>query len=124
MVIKDLTTGNFQSVPFAKYAETAGNVFSGDFNDLSNVPAGLADGDDDTHLTEAQVDNYVANNGYLTSEVDGSTTNELQTISKSGSTVTLSNGGGSFTDAVNDADHDATNELQTLSVNGYTIDHQ
>ena len=30
-------------------------------------------------------------------EVDGSTTNELQTLTQSGNTVTLSNGGGSFT---------------------------
>lgn len=34
--------------------------------------------------------------GILT-EIDGSTTNELQTISQSGNTITLSNGGGSFT---------------------------
>ncbi len=33
--------------------------------------------------------------------MDGSTTNEIQTLSKSGSTVTLSNSGGSFTDSVN-----------------------
>ena len=111
-------TNELKAVPYAKFAEKAGNTFSGSFNDLTNVPSGLADGDDDTQLTETQVDNYVANNGYLTSEVDGSTTNELQTISKSGSTVTLSNGGGTFTDAVNDADHSTTNELQTLSVNG------
>lgn len=37
-----------------------------------------------------------------------------QTISKSSSTVTLSNGGGSFTDDVNDADNDPGNEMQTL----------
>lgn len=38
--------------------------------------------DDDTQLTETEVDAYVANNGYLTSfsEVDGSITNEIQTI--------------------------------------------
>lgn len=35
---------------------------------------------DDTVLSEAQVDAYVANNGYLTSEVDGSTTNEIQVL--------------------------------------------
>ncbi|BDD05175.1 Lcl C-terminal domain-containing protein [Aureibacter tunicatorum] len=52
---------------------------------------------DDTKLTEAQVDAFVGNNGYLTSEVDGSTTNEIQTISKSGSSITLSNGGGTVT---------------------------
>ena len=49
--------------------------------------------DTDTQLSEAEVDAYVANNGYLETEVDGSVTNELQTISKVGSTVTLSNGG-------------------------------
>lgn len=47
-------------------------------------------------LTEAQVDAFVANNGYLTSEVDGSTTNELQTLSTVGTTITLSNGGGTI----------------------------
>ena len=55
--------------------------------------------DSDTQLSESQVDAFVSDNGYLTSEVDGSTSNELQTISKSGSTVTLSDGGGSFTDS-------------------------
>ncbi|MCB9336650.1 MAG: hypothetical protein H6577_00820 [Lewinellaceae bacterium] len=59
--------------------------------------------------------------GLKATEVDGSTTNELQTISKSGSTVTLSNGGGSFTDAVNDADASPTNELQTISKTGNTV---
>jgi hypothetical protein len=34
-------------------------------------------------------------------EVDGSTTNEIQTISRSGLVVTLSNGGGSFQDSIN-----------------------
>ncbi len=55
--------------------------------------------DDDTQLTEAQVDAFAANNGYLTSftEVDGSVTNEIQSLSISGSTVSLSSGGGSVT---------------------------
>ncbi|MCT4580270.1 MAG: hypothetical protein N4A35_02545 [Flavobacteriales bacterium] len=100
--------------------------------------------DDDTQLTEAQVDAYANNNGYLTSftEVDGSVTNELQTISKSGSTVTLSNGGGSFTDddtqlteaqvdayannngyltSFTEVDGSVTNELQNLSLSGTTL---
>lgn len=51
-------------------------------------------------------------------DADADPTNELQTISKSGSTVTLSDGGGSFTDEVNDADADPNNELQTLSISG------
>lgn len=36
---------------------------------------------------------------FLTSEVDGSVTNELQTISRSGQTITLSNSGGSVLDS-------------------------
>jgi len=63
---QDFGTNELKSVPYAKFAEKAGNTFSGNFNDLNNIPSGLADGDNDTHLTEAQVDNYVANNGYLT----------------------------------------------------------
>jgi hypothetical protein len=35
------------------------------WNNLTSVPAGLADGDDDTQLMEGEVDAYVANNGYL-----------------------------------------------------------
>ncbi len=44
---------------------------------------------------------------------DNNPTNELQTISKSGATVTLSNSGGSF--SVNDGDISSTNEIQNLS---------
>lgn len=54
---------------------------------------------------------------------DVSSSNELQTISKDMGTgvVTLSQGGGSFTDAVNDADYDPNNENQTVSA-GFGID--
>ena len=46
-------------------------------------------------------------------DADNDPSNELQTISKSGNTVTLSDGGGSFTDAVNDGDYSSSNELNT-----------
>ncbi|NQY28012.1 MAG: hypothetical protein HRT69_00905 [Flavobacteriaceae bacterium] len=48
----------------------------------------------DTLLTEAQVDSYVSNNGYLTTftEVDGSTTNEIQSLSLSSADLTISSG--------------------------------
>ena len=130
---QDFGTTEFKYVPYAKFAEKAGNVFSGDFGDLNNVPTGLSDGDDDTHLTDAQIGamGYIKN----PNDADHDATNELQTISKTGSTVTLSNGGGSFTDAdthltdsqigamgyiknPDDADSDATNELQNLSLSG------
>ncbi|MEM6998195.1 MAG: hypothetical protein AAF413_04795, partial [Patescibacteria group bacterium] len=51
-------------------------------NTLSLVDGGSVDLSpylDDTTLTEAEVDAFVANNGYLTSEVDGSVTNEVNT---------------------------------------------
>jgi hypothetical protein len=56
-----------------------------------------------------------------TEDADADPTNEIQTISKSGNTVTLSNGGGSFTDDVNDADDNPTNELQDLSLSGSNL---
>src|SRR5690606_21811467 len=46
---------------------------------------------------------------------DLSDTNEIQTISKNGNVVSLSLGGGSFIDEVNDADSDPTNELQQIN---------
>lgn len=50
---------------------------------------------------------------------DNSTSNELQTLSLSGTNLTLSNGGGTV--SINDADSSATNELQTLSQSGGTV---
>jgi hypothetical protein len=54
-------------------------------------------------------------------DADADPANELQSLSKDGQTVTLSNGGGSFTDEVNDADADPANELQTLTQNGLDV---
>jgi trimeric autotransporter adhesin len=56
-------------------------------------------------------------------EVDGSITNELQTISTTGAAgnITLSNGGGTLNLNVNDADASATNEIQDLSLSGNTL---
>ena len=54
-------------------------------------------------------------------DADADSTNEFQSIEKLGSTVTLSNDGGSFTDEVNDDDADVTNELQTIDKNGSTV---
>lgn len=56
-------TSQLMSVPYALYAKKAGNAFSGDYNDLTNKPT-----------------------------IDGSTTNELQTLSIAGSDLTISNG--------------------------------
>ena len=66
----------------------------------------------DRVLTEAEVDNYVANNGYLTSEVDGSVTNE-----------TISGANSSFNTATNiltiqEAGTDYTFDLSSLNNSG------
>ena len=62
---------------------------------LAGIPSGFSD----------DIDNV--------DDADNDSNNELQTISKTNSTVILSNGGGSFTDAVDDADNDISNELIT-----------
>jgi hypothetical protein len=75
----------------------------------------------DSALSESQVDVYVSNNGYLTEEVDGDTLNELQTLSFSGDTIYLSDGGLIALPEFIEVDGDTTNELQTLSILGDTI---
>jgi len=52
------------------------------------------DNTDTSVLTEAQVDAYVGNNGFLTAEVDGDTTNEIQMLKQVGDSLFLSNSGG------------------------------
>ena len=51
---------------FSGWDKNAADDFDGSFSSLTNVPSGLSDGDDNTQLTETQVDNFVANNGYAT----------------------------------------------------------
>jgi hypothetical protein len=50
--------------PYALYADGS------DWNNLDNIPADIMDGDDNTQLTEGEVDSYVANNGYISSWYD------------------------------------------------------
>lgn len=54
-------------------------------------------------------------------DADNDPNNEIQTISKTGNTVTLSNGGGTYTDDIDDADNDPNNENQTLTLSGQTL---
>lgn len=77
-------TTQLLSVPYAMFSQKAENAET-----ANNIPT--------------NVSAFTNDAGYLTSftEVDGSVTNEIQTISRTGTTVTLSNGGGSYTDSVN-----------------------
>jgi len=52
------------------YTETelrTGGSASVHWTNMFNIPADIADGDDDTQLNEAQVDAYVSDNGYISS---------------------------------------------------------
>jgi len=96
--------------------DLAGGMVSGNTESLITVTFQDADNTID-FAVEANLSNYTNDAGFLTSEVDGSTINELQTISWVAGTggndeITLSDGGGTITitDNVNDADADASNE--------------
>lgn len=94
---------------------------------------------DTTNIYPITVDNFVAvadsvngyvtpyklsSYGYLTTEVDGSITNEIQTMSSSSSgttrTITISSGNSIGFD-VSDNDNSPTNEIQDLSGSGATL---
>ncbi len=110
--LQEMGASQLLSVPYALNAKSAENVFSGDYGDLSNQPT-----------IPTQTSDLTNNSGFITSpdDADADPNNEIQTISKTGTTVTLSNSGGSFTDAVNDADASITNEIQTISKSGTTV---
>ncbi len=54
-----------------------------------------------------------------TADGDGDASNELQTLSQTGNSITLSNGGGTV--SVADSDNDASNEFQSLSQTGTNV---
>ena len=146
------------TVPYALHAKTAESITGGinetdpvftawdKSTDITITESQISDLthtiDTDTHLSETEVDNYVSNNGYLTTEVDGDITNEIQDLQLNSSTniLTITNNGTAteidlssyldntdtqLTDAdittmgyiksANDADDDTSNELQNLS---------
>jgi hypothetical protein len=109
-------TSQLMSVPYALHAKTAESV-TGTISYTETDPvfgASIANGitaldtanwnnhiiDTDTQLDSTDIANLGYNAGGITTEVDGSVTNEIQSISRTGTTVSLSNGGGSFTDSV------------------------
>ncbi len=71
-----------------------------------------------TQLSEAEVDAFVGNNGYITSEVDGSTTNELQTLALSGTNLSIS---GKNTIDLSSVQDGTGTDTQTLSISGSTL---
>lgn len=123
-----LSNGGFVKLPIG---------FDGAYSSLTGAPS-----------LPTKTSDLANDSGYITAEVDGSTTNELQNISKTGNTITLSDNGGSVTvfdgdyndltnapvlptktsDLTNDSgfitteqDSSTTNELQTLSISNDTL---
>jgi len=142
----NLGTSQLLSVPYAIYAGESGNGGGNPTDELQNLiydPATqtltLTDGNsvtlsfpgsstDDQQLSLMgttlsiedgnSVDLVALQDGV--EDADADPANEIQTISKNGTTVTLSNGGGTFTDDIEDADADPGNELQDITFNPNT----
>jgi hypothetical protein len=122
-------TQQMMSVPYALYAANSGQSLSSGFGvEINNGKINNVLPDQIINLNgtgAATVTGTYPNfNIDVTGDgddADADPTNEIQTLNKSGNTVTLSNGGGSFTDAINDADANATNELQTISKSGNMV---
>ncbi len=109
-------------IDLSNYDTDVTDDFDGTFSSLTGVPAGLADGDDDTQLTEAEVDAFVSNNGFLTSLIETDPTVPLNLkdgvdfSELSGVPTDLADG-----DDVNDADSDPANEIQNVSFDGTNL---
>lgn len=122
---------------------SSASVTGVDWSEIANRPAGLDDGDDNTQLSESQVDLYVSNNGYLITEADGSTTNEIELPAQTGNSgkfLTTNGSSPSWSDVsyssltgaptnistftndsgylTSEVDGDATNELELPSQTG------
>ncbi|WNJ18705.1 hypothetical protein [Pontibacter sp. G13] len=106
-------TSQLLSVPYALYAESAGNTDDADADPVNELQS----------LSITGSDVSLSNGGgtiTLPAEVDGDVTNELQSLSITGSDVSLSNGGGTITLPA-EVDGDVTNELQSLSITGSDV---
>ena len=119
----EMGTTELKSVPYAMYAKEVQNKDDADADPSNELVSSATLNGHNLEIVDAGGTTVVDlssldQSGMNVDDNDADATNELQTISKSGSTVTLSNGGGSFTDEVNDADNSTTNELQTLSFSG------
>ncbi|UKN01761.1 DUF1566 domain-containing protein [Paracrocinitomix mangrovi] len=100
------------SVPYALHAQTVDNADDADADPTNEFNTGITLNGDSLEITDGG-GTVTADLYPLTLDPDMDASNELQTLSKVGQIVTLSNGGGAFTDDVDDADADPTNEYNT-----------
>jgi hypothetical protein len=116
-------TSQLLSVPYAMHAKTAENGFSGIYKDLIDKPTTIAGyGITDFDFTDAATNDLLKFNGtkwvkfspnYLTSEVDSSVTNEIQTLSLNTDQLTISGTGGNTVKFTN-WDTDWTNDVRVI----------
>jgi hypothetical protein len=78
-------------------------VFDGDYNNLSNTPT-----------IPTKTSDLTNDSGFLTTEVDGSTTNELQVLSLSNDTIYLTSGGYVVLPAGFDGDYSSLTNTPTI----------
>jgi hypothetical protein len=97
-------TSQLMSVPYALHAKTAGsaiidNVNDADADPLNEMNTSVVLNGTDLETTDGN-GTIVTDLSSLVDDADADASNELQTISRTGTTVTLSNGGGTFEDSV------------------------
>ena len=97
-------TSQLVSVPYALHAKTAGsaiidNVNDADADPLNEMNTSVVLNGTNLETTDGN-GTIVTDLSSLVDDADADASNELQTISRTGTTVTLSNGGGTFIDSV------------------------
>ncbi|NBW34406.1 MAG: hypothetical protein EBR30_05185 [Cytophagia bacterium] len=126
------------TIQLLNLAGTQLSISDGNSIDLSSL-LGVA------RLSEQEVDAYVANNGYLLTEVDGSVTNEIQDLQLTGNQLSITNNpnatsinlspylGSNLTEAevdnmvanngyiTTEVDGSLTNEIQDLNLNNHIL---
>ena len=102
-------TNRLLSVPFAFHAETVSHPEDADADPQNESISDLSLEDDVLVIYE----------GENTFNID--LAQYHQVLSKEGNQIILSNGGGTVTDATQDADADPSNELQDLTLEGLTL---
>ena len=90
-------------------SDTTLSIDGGNSVDLSSI-------DTNTQLTETEVDNFVANNGYLTSETDD------QNLGLSGTTLTIEDGTGVDLGATFATDQEVTDQISNAGGGDFFAD--
>ncbi|MCB0409202.1 MAG: hypothetical protein KDD29_03225 [Flavobacteriales bacterium] len=109
-------TSSLLTVPYAMHAKTAENAFSGDYNDLVNTPS-----------IPANTSELTNDAGFITNpdDADSDATNELQTLSLSGTDLSISGGNSvslaafapTYFDIIRDADNNTKVEVERIANN-------